>query len=198
MEPGVYLYWIPLGAGAHAVRVCGRAFETLSALVQRRQPLDLYHSALEIISPQGRFVIELTPVPAGDTDDRGVVAEGPVGHRLLGRSRLFRYEIRCWLQGVIPDVSYAVDVVRVAEVDAAPRILHLVPSVPRLVWGRDQLGAKDMWNSNSVISWLLAGAGVDVSGIGPPGGGRAPGWNAGLVAVRRPGNQGRLLGVEAA
>lgn len=198
MKPGVYLYWIPLGAGEHVVRVSGKAFEALTSVVQRRRPLDLYHSALEVIAPQGRFVIEMTPIPAGDTGDRGVVAEGPVGLRLLGRFRLFRYEIRRWPGGVIPDASFAAGAARVADVAPGIRILDLAPSVPTLVWGRDQLGAKDMWNSNSVTSWLLAGAGVDVSEIRPPAGGRAPGWDAGLVAARRDGNHGRLPGVEAA
>jgi hypothetical protein len=55
-----------------------------------------------------------------------------------------------------------------------------------LVWGRDQIGAGDMWNSNSVISWLLARAGLDMDGIEPPDGGRAPGWAAGLAAAGRP------------
>jgi hypothetical protein len=38
-----------------------------------------------------------------------------------------------------------------------------------------------MWNSNSVIYWLLVTAGIDMAGIGPPAGGRAlagpPGWS---------------------
>ena len=198
MEPGVYLYWIPLGAGDHVVRVCGKVFETFAAGVGRRRPCDLYHSALEIVVPQARFIIEVTPIPAGDAGDRGVVAEGPVGDRLLGRFRRFRYEVRRWPEGVIPDVSDAVEVARVAGVTPAQRILDLVPSVPALVWGRDELGAGDMWNSNSVTSWLLARAGVDVSDIGPPAGGRAPGWDAGLVAAHRPGNHDRIPGVQAA
>jgi hypothetical protein len=37
-----------------------------------------------------------------------------------------------------------------------------------------------MWTSNSVISFLLARAGVDAVSIRPPQGGRAPGWEAGL------------------
>ena len=53
--------------------------------------------------------------------------------------------------------------------------------VPTLVWGRDELGTGEMWNSNSVIAWLLAGTGG--SAMEPPVGGRAPGWAAGLVAV---------------
>jgi hypothetical protein len=42
-----------------------------------------------------------------------------------------------------------------------------------------------MWNSNSVISWLIARSGVDVESIHPPLGGRAPGWRAGIVMARR-------------
>ena len=198
MDSGVYLYWIPVGAGDHVVRVSSKVFETLAARTQRRRPCGLYHSALEVVVPPDRFVIEVTPIPTGDPDERGVVAEGPVGARLLGRFRLFRYELRRWPQGVIPDVSYAVEVARVAGATPARRVLELVPSVPMLVWGRDQLGAGDMWNSNSVTSWLLERAGVDVSEIRPPAGGRAPGWDAGVLAAHRPGNQGRIPGVEAA
>jgi hypothetical protein len=198
VDPGLYLYWIPLGSGEHVVRVCGKVFETLSALVQRRRPCELYHSARVVILPDARFIIEVTPIPAGGGGDRGVVAEGPVGVRLLGHLRLFRYEIRRWEGGVIPDVSFAVEVARVAGVASAGRVLDLVPSVPKLVWGRDELGARDMWNSNSATSWLLAGAGVDVSGVVPPAGGRAPGWHAGLVAARQPGNHALVPTVEGA
>jgi hypothetical protein len=44
-----------------------------------------------------------------------------------------------------------------------------------------------MWNSNSIIAWLLASAGFDVPAIRLPARGRAPGWSAGLVVARRPG-----------
>jgi len=37
-----------------------------------------------------------------------------------------------------------------------------------------------MWNSNSVIAWILAASGVDAAAVQPPAGGRAPGWEAGL------------------
>jgi hypothetical protein len=53
------------------------------------------------------------------------------------------------------------------------------------VWGRDELDAGEMWNSNSVVSWLLARSGFDVNSIRPPAGGRAPGWQAGLIVARR-------------
>ena len=42
-----------------------------------------------------------------------------------------------------------------------------------------------MWNSNSVISWLIAGSGLSPESIHPPAGGRAPGWQAGIVIARR-------------
>jgi hypothetical protein len=42
-----------------------------------------------------------------------------------------------------------------------------------------------VWNSNSVISWLLARSGLDVDRIEPPTGGRAPGWRAGIEVARR-------------
>ena len=37
------LWWLPLGAGGWFVRLNGRAYEALHALVERRRPLDLYH-----------------------------------------------------------------------------------------------------------------------------------------------------------
>jgi hypothetical protein len=178
----VDLYWIPLGAGQHVVRLSGKLFEAMSARIQGRRPCDLYHSALVIFAAEGRFVIEQTPVPDAHGERRGAVLEGAVGSRLAGRFRLFRYEVRRWRDGVIPDIAEAVaSPVRVTEnADRASQVLNLVPSVPALVWGRDESHTGDMWNSNSVISWLLVRAGLDTDAIQPPPGGRAPGWRAGL------------------
>jgi hypothetical protein len=187
------LYWLPLGAGGHFVRLNGLVYEAVAARLARRPPLDLYHAALEVRVPEARFVIEMAPVPPGDAAARGVVARGPVGTRLAGRLRLFRYEVRRWRDGVIPDVAEAVDSPRRLsdDAEAARRLLDLVPWVPTPVWGRDELGARDMWNSNSLISWLIARSGLDGGAVSPPQGGRAPGWAAGLVAaggaVRPPG-----------
>jgi hypothetical protein len=184
------LFWLPLGAGGHFVRLNGRAFEALVARRERRLPLDLYHSALEVRVPAGRFVIETAAVITdGEGASRGVVAEGAVGSRRLARFRLFRYELRRWRGGAIPDVDEAVDSPRRVSHDVAQarRVLELVDSVPLPVWGRDELGAGEMWNSNSVIAWLLSCSGVPTESIHPPLGGRAPGWQAGLVAAgRRP------------
>jgi hypothetical protein len=92
----------------------------------------------------------------------GVVAEGTVGLRAAGRLRLFRYEIRCWRDGVIPDVAEAVESTeRVSEdADRARRLLDLVPQVPTPVRGRDDLGMGEMWNSSSLISWLIVRSGL--------------------------------------
>jgi hypothetical protein len=69
--------------------------------------------------------------------------------------------------------------------DVARRVLDLVPRVPTAVWGRDEFATGEMWNSNSVISWLLVRGGLPAEAIRPPAGGRAPGWHAGLVVARR-------------
>lgn len=184
--PGVDLWWIPLGSGAHVVRLSGKAFEGAAALLGRRDRLDLYHSALVVVGSDGRHVIEVAPIPAGGGVGRGVVAEGAVGSRLLSPLRIFRYEVRCWRDGAIPDAAFAVDSpVRVlGGVEGATRVVDLVRQVPTPVWGRHELARGDMWNSNSVTSWLLTRAGVDVDSVRLPRGGRAPGWDAGITVAR--------------
>jgi hypothetical protein len=186
-DAAVNLYWLPLGAGGHSVRFNGLVFEAAAALLGHRPAYDLYHSALEVRVPEGRFVIEQTPVPDNDGAKRGVVARGAVGSRWAGRLRIFRYELRRWRDGVIPDIAEAVESPQLLTTDpcCARRVLDLAPSVPTLVWGRDQMAAGEMWNSNSFISWLLERSGVDTELIHPPAGGRAPGWHAGLVIARR-------------
>jgi hypothetical protein len=192
-EPGssVDLYWLPLGAGGRSVRLNGRVFEAVTARLQRRSPRDLYHSALEVRVPAGRFVIEMAPVRDNDGALRGVVAEGAVGCRWAGGLRIFRYEIRRWREGAIPDVGEAVgSPLRLTDEPAtAQRILDLVPAVPPLVWGRDQVHAGDMWNSNSVTAWLIVRSGLDVGAAQIPARGRAPGWDAGVRLAGRIRNQ---------
>ena len=183
----VDLYWLPLGAGGHSVRLNGRVFEWFAARIERRDPCDLYHSALEVRTPEGGFVIEQAPAGSGDPHGRGVVALGPVGARAAGRLRLFRYEIRRWRGGAIPDVAEAVESpVLLSETTAdARRLLELVPQVPTPVWGRDEFDTGEMWNSNSLTSWLLARSGLHPDMVTPPAHGRAPGWRAGIVVARR-------------
>jgi hypothetical protein len=77
--PGVDLYWIPLGAGDHIVRVSGKLYEVLKDISERRPRTDLYHAALEITLPGDRFIIESAPIPDLRGSERGVVAEGRSG-----------------------------------------------------------------------------------------------------------------------
>ena len=185
----VDLYWLPLGAGGHCVRLNGKVFEAAVSLLERRRPLDLYHSALEVHVPEGRYTIESAPVPDANAQERAAVAGGRVGSRWAGHFRIFRYEVRCWRDGVVPDLGEAVDSPQrlTEDEDSARRLLHLAPQVPTPVWGRDELRAGEMWNSNSIISWLLVRSGLDEESVKMPSGRRAPGWDAGLVVARRQG-----------
>jgi hypothetical protein len=169
------------------VRLNGRVFEAVVARREKRPARSLYHSALVVSAPEGEFVIEMAPVRDRDGALRGVVAEGAVGSRLARSLRIFRYEIRRWRDGVIPDVDEAVESPQRLTEDPtiASRVLGLVPEVPTPVWGRDELRAGEMWNSNSLISWLLVRSGLGIDAVRLPSGGRAPGWDAGLAVARR-------------
>ncbi|MEA2424296.1 MAG: hypothetical protein QOH13_706 [Thermoleophilaceae bacterium] len=183
----VDLYWIPLGAGGHSVRFNGRVFEAMAAALEHRKRADLYHAAL-VVELDGRpHTIELAPSPDADRASRGVVATGAVGSSRLGSLRLFRYEVRCWQDGCIPDLAEAIRGPRrlTADPSIARRMLDVVARVPTPVWGRDELGTGEMWNSNSVTAWLIAAAGLPTDHVEPPTGGRAPGWQAGLEVARR-------------
>jgi hypothetical protein len=174
------------------VRFNGLAYEAIAAAGQHRPRRRLYHAALMVHFGGERYAIELSPAWSFDEAERGVKVTGPVGSRHAGRWRLFRYELRCWRGGTIPDLDHAVGSARRVSGDPAVvrRLLDLVPTVPALVWGRDELGTGDMWNSNSVIAWLIASAGIPADDVGPPAGGGAPGWEAGVALARR---QARLL-----
>jgi hypothetical protein len=184
----IELYWLPLGAGGWFVRLNGWIWEAIHARLEHRRPLDLYHTALIVRVPEGHYVVEdCWPIPDADGPSRGVLVEGPVGSRRLGRWRVFRYEVRCWPDGIIADAEEAVASPQLLSNDpaVARRLLDLVGALPSPVWGRDELRTGEMWNSNSVIAWLLARSGLLTDAIRPPAGGRAPGWEAGLVTARR-------------
>jgi len=182
----VDLYWLPLGAGGHFVRLNGMLYEAVAARLAHRRRYDLYHSALQVTLPEGTYVIEQAPVPNLSGAARGVVAEGAVGSRWAGRFRIFRYEVRLWRGGHIPDAAEAVDSPRCLTTDEAMarRVLATAPEVPTPVWGRDELHTGEMWNCNAVIAWIVARGGLDADSIAPPAGGRAPGWGAGLAVAR--------------
>jgi hypothetical protein len=185
---GVDLYWIPLGAGGVGfVRLNGRVYEWSTALAERRRPMQLFHSALEVRDEGVRFTIESAwPIPDEQRAARGVVVVGPVFDSRISRLRSFRYEVRCWRDGVIPDVAAAVasPLVLTTDPERVSRLLTLVASVPPLTWGRDEMRTGEMWNSNSVVSWLVAGSGLPANEIKPPTGGRAPGWGAGIAIAQ--------------
>ena len=184
----VDLYWIPLGAGGSGlVRATGRIYERITARRERRHPMHLLHTALQVHLPEGRFVVEtMWPSPDTDLEARGVVVSGDVGVRRLGLARWLRYEVRCWRDGVLPDSRAAIGGPRTVSHDivTARRLLEQTHSVPELIWGRDEMGTGEMWNSNSVIAWLLTRSGLPTEAIAPPPGSRAPGWQAGIVIAR--------------
>jgi hypothetical protein len=113
--------------------------------------------------------------PVGNTPDpdRGVVAEGPVGLPWLGRFPMFCYEVRRWCEARTPDAGEAVDSPRRVSADAARarRVLDLAPRFRTYTWGLDEQRTGDMWNSNSLVSWLLVRSGHDVTLLTPPAGG---------------------------
>jgi hypothetical protein len=187
-ESWIDLLWIPLGEGGSGFfRFNGRVYERIEALIQRRRPLSLYHTALQVGTPAGLHVVEtMWPSPRGDPASRGVVVQGPVFTGPLAGLRLFRYEVRRWLNGILPDAGSAVGGPQrlTSEAGRALHLLGLVPSVPPLIWGRDQSRVGEMWNLNSVVSWLLARSGFEMDEIRPPAGGRAPGWGAGIEVAR--------------
>jgi hypothetical protein len=181
------LFWLPLGAGGHVVRLSGRLYEGWFARRGHRAAADLFHSGLMLRLEGVTYAVEMGPVWNVPDADRGVLVEGPVGSRWLGRFRAFRYEVRCWPGGRIPDIAEAVDS-PVHMTDDEPKVaalLNVLREIPALTWGRDELGAGEMWNSNSAVAWALARTGHDMDSVRPPAGGRAPGWGAGLVLADR-------------
>ena len=148
---GVDLYWLPLGAGGQSVRLNGRVFEAVAAWLERSRSLRPLPLGARGARAGRRFVIEQAPAWS---DERGARRRrrGPGRARAAGRFRLFRYEVRRWRDGVIPDVAEAVESPQRLsdDLDCARRLLELVPQVPTPVWGRDELGAGEMWNSNSL------------------------------------------------
>jgi hypothetical protein len=71
--------------------------------LQRRPTCDLYHSGLDVFVPEGRYTIERTQASAGG-EKRGVVGIGSIGAKwLAARIYMFRYELRRWRDGVIPE-----------------------------------------------------------------------------------------------
>ena len=121
----------------------GRLYEWWSAWREHRAAADLYHCGLMLCLDDIRYAVEMGPVWNVTDADRGVIAEGPVGSRWLGRFRAFRYEMRCWPGGRIPDVAEAVDspVRTTQDPTRVAAVLDVLREIPVLTWGRDELGA---------------------------------------------------------
>ena len=94
----------------------------------------------------------------------------------------------------MPDIDEAVDSPRRLSDDPgrARRLLALVPAGAHPVWGRDELHAGEMWNSNSLISWLIAAAASTSRrsrlrpADAPRAGARGSSWPAPRGSVRQP------------
>lgn len=188
MDEGfVDLFWLPVGAGKLSPprKWSLWLWEALDAATHRRPRKRLLHAALKLGDLDGTiYTVELMPdflpatVPPAMT--------GPVGFRGAGRWRFFRYRLSCEPVERLPDEEWAVESpTRLGDGTLAKRILQLAPSVPAHVWGLRAKGTREMWTSDSAISWLLLQSGVSLEGIGPPAGGRAPGWSAGIDVLRR-------------
>lgn len=133
------LYWIPLGAGGSGfVRVVGKVYEAVKARVDHRKRLALYHTALRVRTSRGLFAVEMMlPSPGGDINSRGVVLVGAVASARLAGLRSFRYEIRCWRNGILLDAEPGVlGPQRLSEDPLqARRLLEWANLVPPLIWG---------------------------------------------------------------
>lgn len=185
----VEVHWIPLGAGERVpvLAVSARLLELLGAVVSRRRRR-IVHAALVVAVDGQAWSVEMTPEWKPRGPDTRAVFSGPVGLPLLGRSRLFRYEVRRVRGGVVPDREHAVATSALASDEARARsLLREVGCVPPRTWGLTVHG-RGMWTSNSVVAWVAQRSGHDLSGVDPPPGCVAPGWASGrdlaLTATR--------------
>lgn len=81
---GVNLYWIPLGAGDHIVRVSGKLYEAFKGISERRPRAALYHSASEITLPGDRFHHRVGAYLGSPRTRTGCRSGRPVGGRAPG------------------------------------------------------------------------------------------------------------------
>ena len=192
------LYWLPLGAGGHSVRVqrphlrgggrsprCAAAAPSVTTSTTRRSTGDDAGGH----PTQSRWSAAKALVSA-EAADHGAVAGGARGQppaRPLGA-----VSIRDPLLSVAARSQTSRRRLRApAAADRRPcscsggSVLELVPLRSDLRsggWTRSQTG--EMWNSNSLVSWLLVSHRPDVGRADRlPVGGRAPGWQAGIAVA---------------
>jgi hypothetical protein len=176
----VDLYWLPVGAGTRFQKTSLRLYESIAARLSHREPQTLVHAGLVGSLDGERFTLELMPALPGANADGEVT--GPVGVRLAGRVRIFRYQVCLSAKDVLPDQEWAVaPALRLTEgAELVRRLRTQARRVPSYTWGRKRRGHPEMWTSDSAVSWILATAGIDAAAIRVPSGCRAPGWRAGL------------------
>jgi hypothetical protein len=109
-KTSIDLYWIPLGAGgAGLVRFNGWVYEAIKARGERRRPLDLYHTALEVRVPEGaspsrtRGPVPIVTLNLGASSSKVLLATAgsPVSgcsatRFAAGRTASFRTQARRW------------------------------------------------------------------------------------------------------
>ena len=185
----VELYWIPLGAGGHSVRLNGRVFEAIAAAASIGDaatsitPRSSSSSTAIATRSSSRRRRTLTRRAAAWSPPAPSAAATPAGcacfatRSAAGAAGRFRISTR---RSAGPRRLSS-------DPRDARRLLDLVRTVPTPVWGRDELKTGEMWNSNSMTAWLIAATGLSTDLLRPPPRGRAPGWDAGIeVARRRP------------
>lgn len=178
------LCWLPVGAGTRVQAASLWLYESVAARIGRRPKATLYHAALKFGVDARRYTLELMPIPREQHEEP--LMTGPVGTRLAARLRIFQYQLRLRESAELPDEQWIASVHRLAsDPSAIEGVLGHARLVPPYTWGRRVPGTKEMWTSDSALSWLLTRAGVALGEAGPPPGGRAPGWDAGIAIARR-------------
>ena len=177
---------MPVGAGTPRLqRASLRLWEAFEAARARRTRTVLYHSALKLHTEGRTRTLEL--MPAFIDSASPPLLTGPVGAGLAGPPRPLPHQRVCTHRGGAPPRRWGGERAQGLAHDesVARAIIALAPAVPPYTWGRRVRGTSEMWTSDSVISWLLLRAGVDLAAMHIPAGGRAPGWEAGLEVASR-------------
>ena len=185
----VDLYWIPLGAGGHSVRFNGRVFEAIEAAraapaALRPLPRGARRRARTASATRSRS----RPRRTRDEASRGVVATGAVGSRYAAPAAPVSLRGPLLARRVDPGsrLGASAGPAGSRRPAVARRLLDAGRGRAHAGLGPRRAGAGEMWNSNSMIAWSLSAAGLPTAAIRAPAGGRAPGWDAGLVVARRP------------
>ena len=169
----------------------GKVFEAVAAWLDRRDRRDLYHSALEV-QRAGGTVRDRAGAGAGERRRRARRRRRGrrrqhAAARPLPRSSATRSGAGA--TGCIPDVGEAVESPRRLsdDPDCARRLLELVPAGADARLGPRRAGRRrdvELELDSSPGSSRAAGSTSRRSRR--PRGGRAPGWQAGIVIARRP------------